>query len=103
MTLLGCYPDTGLVTTHLVDLLDAHKAAYGVSESELARRIGISRQNLNLWRTHGLRQLPARSTLDGVAGVVGCRYARVLEAALYDTGYLGPIEHIATTRQGTRP
>ena len=49
-------------TPRLVELIDAHKHAYGVSESELARRVGITRQNLHLWRTHGLRGLPARTT-----------------------------------------
>ncbi|WP_247604624.1 helix-turn-helix domain-containing protein [Gordonia paraffinivorans] len=80
-----------MTTTHLVDLVDAHKHAYGVSDAELARRIGISRQNLNLWRTHGVRGLPARATLEGIATVIGRTYQSVLEAALRDAGYLdGP-------------
>ena len=59
--------------------------------AELARRIGISRQNLNLWRTHGVRGLPARATLEGIATVIGRTYQSVLEAALRDAGYLdGP-------------
>jgi transcriptional regulator with XRE-family HTH domain len=85
------------VTKHLVDLIDGHKAAYGVGESELARRIGISRQNLNLWRIRGVRQLPARTTLQGVADVLGCHYYVVLEAALRDSGYLGPADRIVAT------
>ena len=35
-------------TPRLVQLIDAHKRAYGVGESELARRIGNTRQNLHL-------------------------------------------------------
>ncbi|MEH6822031.1 MAG: XRE family transcriptional regulator [Dietzia psychralcaliphila] len=78
-------------TSHLVDLVDAHKHAYGVSDAELARRIGVSRQNLNLWRTHGVRGLPARATLEGIATTIGRSYQSVLEAALRDAGYLdGP-------------
>ena len=66
-------------------------SSYGVSDAELARRIGISRQNLNLWRTHGVRGLPARATLEGIATVIGRTYQSVLEAALRDAGYLdGP-------------
>ena len=72
----------------LVKLIDAHKRAYGVSEAELARRIGITRQNLHLWRTHGLRGLPARTTLNGMAAELRLPYVRILEAALRDVGYL---------------
>ena len=75
-------------TPRLVELIDAHKRAYGVSEAELARRIGITRQNLHLRRTHGLRNLPARTTLDGMAAELRLPYVQVLEAALYDAGFL---------------
>ncbi|GAA4261862.1 MULTISPECIES: XRE family transcriptional regulator [Dietzia] len=75
-------------TPHLVELIDAHKRAYGISEAELARRIGITRQNLHLWRTHGLRGLPARTTLNGMAAELRLPYVRILEAALRDVGYL---------------
>lgn len=65
-----------------------------MSESESARRIGISRQNLNAWRIRGVRQLPARTTLQGVADVLGCHYYVVLEAALRDSDYLDPVDRI---------
>ncbi|WP_152428112.1 XRE family transcriptional regulator, partial [Dietzia sp. UCD-THP] len=55
---------------------------------ELARRIGITRQNLHHWRTHGVRGLPARTTLEGVAAELRLPYVQVLEAALRDAGYL---------------
>ncbi len=80
-------------TTHLVELIDTHKRAYGVSEAELARRIGITRQNLHLWRTRGLRAMPARTTLDGMAAELRLAYAVVLEAALRDAGYLDATDH----------
>lgn len=93
LTLSGHYPDTqDVATTHLVDLIDTHKHAYGVSDAELARRIGISRQNLNLWRTHGVRGLPARTTLDGIAIVISQPYLAVLQAALRDAGYLDDVD-----------
>ncbi|MCD2264393.1 helix-turn-helix domain-containing protein [Dietzia aurantiaca] len=84
-------------TPRLVQLIDAHKRAYGVSESELARRIGITRQNLHLWRTHGLRGLPARTTLDGVAAELRLPYVQVLEAALRDAAYLDATDNVTST------
>lgn len=82
-------------TPRLVKLIDAHKRAYGVGESELARRIGITRQNLHLWRTHGLRGLPVRTTLDSMAAELRLPYVRVLEAALRDVGYLDATDGLA--------
>ena len=70
-----------MAPSRLVELIDSYKSAHGVPDAELARRIGISRQNLSLWRTTGFRALPARNTLDGVAAVVGRPYREVLEAA----------------------
>lgn len=90
-------------TPRLVELIDAHKRAYGVGEAELARRIGITRQNLRLWRTRGLRGLPARTTLDGMATELRLPYRRVLEAALRDTSYLDASDHVATTEKDAQP
>ncbi|UVE93820.1 XRE family transcriptional regulator [Dietzia sp. B32] len=90
-------------TPRLVELIDAHKRAYGVSESELARRIGITRQNLHLWRTHGLRGLPTRTTLDGMAAELRLPYFQVLEAALRDTAYLDATDRVTTTEKDTQP
>ena len=89
MTAPGSTPTTEYTETpRLAELIDAHKRAYGASDAELARRIGVTRQNLHLWRTHGLRGLPARSTLDGMAAELRLPYVQVLEAALRDVGYL---------------
>ena len=81
-----------MAPSRLVELIDSYKSAHGVPDAELARRIGISRQNLSLWRTTGFRALPARNTLDGVAAVVGRPYREVLEAALWDSGYAVPTD-----------
>lgn len=72
----------------LAGLIDQYKEAHGVSDAELARRIGISRENLRLWRTNGLRALPAQDNLRGVAQTIGCPYRQVLSAALLDAGYI---------------
>lgn len=87
-------------TPHLVELIDTHKRAYGVSEAELARRIGITRQNMHLWRTHGVRGLPARATLNGIAAELRLPYIRVLEAALRDVGYLDDADHATIAENG---
>ncbi len=72
----------------LAALIDQYKDAHGVSDAELARRIGISRENLRLWRTNGLRALPAQDNLRGVAQTIGRPYRQVLSAALLDAGYV---------------
>jgi hypothetical protein len=59
------------------------------SSTLLARRIGLSRAAFSYWRSKGLRDLPAREHLYAVATVIRRPYRHVLEAALYDTGYLG--------------
>ena len=90
-------------SSYLVGLIDAHKAAYGVGDSELARRIGIARQNLHLWRAHGLRGLPARAALDCVSAELRLPYTRVLEAALRDAGYLDARDRVVTRRKRSHP
>jgi transcriptional regulator with XRE-family HTH domain len=77
-----------MATPRLVELIDRYKTAHGVSDAELARRIGITRENLRLWRINGVRRLPERSNLAAVARTIGQPYRQVLSAALFDTGYL---------------
>ncbi|CPW73108.1 helix-turn-helix domain-containing protein [Mycobacteroides abscessus] len=61
---------------------------HGVSEAEVARRIGASRATVNTWRNGDLRQPPRRQYLKGLADLSGVDYADVLVAALIDTGYI---------------
>ncbi|KPN44906.1 DNA-binding protein, partial [Mycobacterium intracellulare subsp. chimaera] len=77
-----------MATPRLIELVDRYKNAHGVSDAELARRIGITRENLRLWRTNGIRRLPERSNLAAVARTIGRPYRQVLSAALFDSGYL---------------
>ena len=77
-----------MATPRLVELIDRYRNAHGVSESELARRIGVTRENLRKWRINGVRRLPDRVNLAATARVIGRPYREVLSAALYDTGYL---------------
>lgn len=60
----------------LVELIDRYRAAHGVSESEVARRIGMSRENLRKWRINGVSRLPDRENLAAVARVIGKPIAR---------------------------
>lgn len=77
-----------MAAPRLVELVDRYRNAHGVSEAELARRIGISRENLRKWRKVGVSRLPDRANLTAVARVIGRPYREVLSAALFDTGYL---------------
>jgi transcriptional regulator with XRE-family HTH domain len=77
-----------MATPRLVELIDRYRNAHGVSEAELARRIGISRENLRKWRANGVSRLPDRTNLAAVARVIGRPYREILSAALFDTGYL---------------
>ncbi len=81
----------GMATSRLVELIDRYKSAHGVSESELARRIGVTRENLRKWRTNGVRRLPEHTNLVATARVIGRPYREVLSAALFDTGYLDAV------------
>lgn len=80
-----------MATPRLVELIDRYKNAHGVSEAELARRIGVTRENLRKWRTNGVRRLPERANLAAAARVIGRPYREVLSAALFDTGYLDAV------------
>lgn len=77
-----------MATPRLVQLIDRYRSAHGVSEAEVARRIGVSRENLRKWRTNGVSRLPGRTNLAAVARIIGRPYREVLSAALFDTGYL---------------
>ncbi|CAN5314923.1 hypothetical protein BH09ACT8_BH09ACT8_66540 [soil metagenome] len=89
-----------MATPRLVELIDRYRNAHGVSEAELARRIGVTRENLRRWRTNGVRRLPERANLVAVARVIGSAYRDVLSAALLDTGYL-TVEYAAQPRPYT--
>lgn len=81
----------------IVDLIDRYKDAHGVTDPELARRIGLTGEALRRWRAHGVRRLPQQANLEALARVIGQPYRVVLSAALHDTGYL-TAEHAAQPR-----
>lgn len=82
-----CDPDP-VATSFLLELIDTWRVADQRTDAETARRVGISRAALSLMRSNGIKALPNRSTLEGIAATTGQPYSVVLVAALRDTGYL---------------
>jgi transcriptional regulator with XRE-family HTH domain len=74
--------------SQILSLLDEFKDSVGITHAEVARRIGISRQNLDLWRRRGIRTMPSCEVLEGIARAIDRDYVTVLTAALSDVGYL---------------
>lgn len=72
----------------LYDLIQAHMDAqpYGVSERQVAHKIGVTQTTLSNWREP--RKLIAKEHLQSIARVTGVPYLRVLDALLDDIGYL---------------
>lgn len=73
---------------NLIEIIDRYRDQEGISDAEVARRIGVSRQNLHTWRSRGVNVVPARETLQAIASGVQAPYAEVLSAALADTGHV---------------
>jgi len=59
---------------------------YGVSQRQLASKLGMSPTALGNWRE--LKALPAPTNLHALANLTGTPYLRVLDAALEDAGYI---------------
>lgn len=81
-------PETGVQPSQLLALLDDYKDSAGITHAEVARRLGITRQHLDLWRRRGIRTMPSCEVLDNVSRVIGRDYVAVLTAVLHDLGYL---------------
>lgn len=77
-----------MTTGHLAKYIDDYKTAFSVNDAELAKRIGVTRQALHLWRTSERRALPDPANLRSFAVTISVPYRRVLDAALADAGYL---------------
>ncbi|GEM_PF-4363040 len=69
-------------------LVQDHLDRTALSERAFARLAGLNHQTLNAWKHRELRQLPGRSTLEGLAGALGLPYPEVLDAALRDAGFV---------------
>lgn len=74
-------------TSRLGMLLRQHKQRSGMPDTELAQRIGISRQALSNWLSGNLKSLPAQENMRSAALVLDVPYRAVLDAALHDSGW----------------
>src|SRR5689334_1768941 len=74
-------------TSRLGMLLRQHKQRFGIPDTELAQRIGISRQALSNWLSGNLKSLPSQENLRSAATVLDAPYRAVLDAALHDSGW----------------
>lgn len=76
----------------LYEVIQAHMDAqpYGVSERQIAHRLGVSPTTLKNWRTPV--KLIDKDHLLAIARLTGVPYQRVLDALLEDIGYLRPDE-----------
>lgn len=72
----------------LIGIVQAHMDQYGVSEAEIARRIGATPQTVNQWRNGELKQLPRQKYLQSLAELTKTDYVTVLSAALVDANYI---------------
>lgn len=75
--------------SELLAIIDAYKETHGQpSDASIARAVGIAPQTLNSWRKRGIRELPARESLQKLSQFMNVRYIDVLDAVLIDTGYM---------------
>lgn len=74
----------------LFELIQAHMDAqpYGVSERQIAQKLGVSPTTLKNWRTPV--RLISKEHILAISRVTGVPYQRVLDALLDDIGYLQP-------------
>lgn len=85
-------------SSRLVELIDwFHRTNPGVSDAALARRTGVSKGRMSQWRD-GIKNLPARANLDGLATAIGRPYREVLNAVLADIGYADAGDSAAPAR-----
>lgn len=72
----------------LYDIIQTHMDSqpYGVSQRQVASKLGVSPTTLKNWRTP--RELVDKQHLLAISHLTGVPYLRVLDALLDDIGYL---------------
>lgn len=70
------------------DLIQQHidEQPYGVSEAQIAKRLGVTQTTLSNWRTP--KKLIAKKHVVAVSRLAGVRYERARDALLEDIGWL---------------
>lgn len=87
----------------LFELVEAYRHRYEPHEpsySQIAERVGVSRQTLLNWRTP--TKLLNKDHLRALAAVTQVPYARVLDALLFDIGYLHEEQEAVADRNRRR-
>lgn len=76
------------MNTELWNLVEAWQARqrFGVTQSALAREVGVSRSALSQWKSGKARPTPEK--LRSLSSVTGVSYRVLLDALLMDMGYL---------------
>ncbi len=87
--------DDGNGTRLLGQAVEALLDDEGITEAEVARRIGSPAATITAWRRGTFRRLPCREHLAKFSELVGAGYLETLTAALYDIGYLAADEAAA--------
>lgn len=74
----------------LYDVIQQHMDSqpYGVSERQIAIKLGVSPTTLRNWKTP--TRLIDKAHLVAISQMTGVPYSRVLDALLEDIGYLRP-------------
>lgn len=83
----------------LYNLIQQHMDSqpYGVSQRQVAGRLGVSPTTLKNWQTP--TKLIDREHLKAISRLTGVPYLRVLDALLTDIGYLSESEPPAPERE----
>ncbi len=87
----------------LYDLIQEHidRQPYGVSERQVAMRLGVTQTTLSNWREP--KKLIAKKHLIAISRVTGVPYLRVLDALLDDIGYLDEREDVMGNAEHPAP
>jgi hypothetical protein len=83
-------------------LVDDFCAREDRSETWFARQVGVSSKTMNSWFTRGRKSLLPPRVIKSMSRVLGLPYRTVLEAALYDSGYL-PEKSVSDIRNPQEP
>jgi transcriptional regulator with XRE-family HTH domain len=87
----------------LFDIIQAHMdlQPYGATQSAVAKALGVSRTTIGNWRNP--KELIDREHLVKISEVTGTPHAVVLNALLYDIGYLGGDAEHPTSPKSSYP
>lgn len=75
--------------SELIALIDAYRRANGMPpDSAVARKAGMHKQRISLWRTQGVKTMLSPEQVAGLAAALGVSREKVVLAAAIDLGLL---------------